>query len=91
MICSSLDIDKQIRDSKILDRKKTKPNYQFFYKDTYKCIQEILKPKNLELINIFSFETEESSTDIELAILKALLNCKFSYQFVYKVSNFFCK
>lgn len=67
---------KIIEDSKILERRKSLPNYDQIYQDVYNRLFYVISPKNRGLMNIFRLEDEEDSQDIELAILRAFLNCK---------------
>jgi hypothetical protein len=80
---SECDIDRLINDSKILERRKNMPNFQEIYKDAYKRLLSIINPRNHDLINIFRLEDEEDSQDIELAILRALLNCKLMFDHLF--------
>jgi hypothetical protein len=43
--------------------------------DAMRELKVIIAKENERLINVFKFNSEENSYDIEMSILKALLNC----------------
>ncbi len=73
---SDCDLDKLIEDSKILERRSSLLNFKLIYKEAKKALLSIINPRNHELINIFRMEDDTDSQDIELAILRAILNGK---------------
>ena len=74
MTSSNCDLDKLIDESKILERRSTQPYFKMIYKEAKKALLSIINPRNHQLINIFRMEDDTDSQDIELAILRAILN-----------------
>jgi hypothetical protein len=73
------DLDKLkelIDESKILKHRASLPDYQAVYMDTQKTLMSIIHNRNHEFINIFRLGDDKDSQDIELAILRAMLNGK---------------
>jgi hypothetical protein len=58
--------------------------------DAIRELKVIIAKENECLINVFKFNSEENSYDIEMSILKALLNCNLARnaQSKYVVLNF---
>jgi hypothetical protein len=72
-------IKELIDESKIFERRKKLSNYNDkMFHDACKRLEYIVSMKDSELINIFKFtDDEEDSQDIEFAILRAFLDCKY--------------
>jgi hypothetical protein len=64
-----------IENSKILERRKSKPNYLSILEDTIQRIKSVIESENSDMLTRYIFEADEDSQDIENAILRALLDC----------------
>ena len=60
----------QLTDTKEMD------NYKKRLANALEHLKYIVHPSNSALINVFRLDSTEGKQDIELSILRALLNCK---------------
>ena len=64
-----------IEDSKMFEKLKNTPSYDIEVDKAEKKLEYIVSKLSENLINVFKLDSEEGSQDIELAILRAFLNC----------------
>ena len=79
-ILSEESIKNLIIQSKLLQNPKTerKSDIEKYNKRLIAALEHlkyIVEPSNTTLINVFRFDSSEGTQDIELTILRALLNC----------------
>ena len=70
------NIIKLIEESKIFERRRNSQNFEEMFREAVDRLKFIVENKSTELIHIFELNDEDNSTDFELAILKAFLDCK---------------
>jgi hypothetical protein len=59
----------------MFEKLKKSPSYKIEIEKSAKKLEFILSKIPENLINVFNLDSEEGSQDIELAILRAFLNC----------------
>lgn len=70
-------MEKLIIDSKMFEFIKDPVAYQAKIKEATSRLKYIRSKIPDNLINVFRMDSEEGSSDIELTILRAFLNCNF--------------
>ena len=72
-------LEKLIIDSKMFEFIKEPVAYQNKIKEATSTLKYIRSKIPDSLINVFRMDSEEGSSDIELTILRAFLNCKLKF------------
>ena len=68
----------------MFDKLKNSASFEIEIEKSAKKLEFILSKIPENLINVFNLDSEEGSQDIELAILRAFLNCNILKMFFYK-------
>lgn len=69
---------KLIEDSGLLDKIRRRANYKKVFEQTADRLLNIISPKNHYLLNVYKLIEGDESQDIELSILRSILNGIYS-------------
>ncbi len=58
------------------DQKSDIEKYNKRFMEALEHLKYIIEPSNATLINVFRLDSSDGTQDIELSVLRALLNCK---------------